>query len=548
MIIAEYALYLAPRHEAPSPAGGLKSPALLGRSLPSQAHQPAAPICYDCTTDPLRAPPRLVPSEPPITQVASSMVARLFLQLACILITVAVAGRVARWLGQPHAVGEMLAGVVLGPSVLGLLLPALQRQLFPAELRPALFVLSQCGLVLYMFLVGLELDLALIGRRARGAVGISLAGVVAPCLIGYAVASTLTSDPRLFPPAVAGWAGALFIGAAMAITAFPMLARIIYERGLSNTPLGTLALAAAAVDDVIAWCLLAVVIASLSGNPLLVALAIGGAALYAVGVLTVGRALLRRIWGDDGEPKLVFALILLLLAAWTTESVGIHTVFGAFIFGVALPRGAATKQLQRQIAPLTTSLLLPLYFVYSGLNMQLGLLTTPDLWALCLLMILAACLGKAGACWLAARLSGETNRDALALGGLMNARGLVELIILNIGLERGIITPTLFTIMALMALTTTLIAAPALSLAYAQRPGADGTERARTCRRKCAAGFVPRSARRSRRPNRVLPRSVPDENHHAILQGLFRARPVAEATGYAVRRPPTRPVSAPRIQ
>ena len=417
MIIAEYALYLAPRHEAPSPAGGLKSPALLGRSLPSQAHQPAAPICYDCTTDPLRAPPRLVPSEPPITQVASSMVARLFLQLACILITVAVAGRVARWLGQPHAVGEMLAGVVLGPSVLGLLLPALQRQLFPAELRPALFVLSQCGLVLYMFLVGLELDLALIGRRARGAVGISLAGVVAPCLIGYAVASTLTSDPRLFPPAVAGWAGALFIGAAMAITAFPMLARIIYERGLSNTPLGTLALAAAAVDDVIAWCLLAV-----------------------------------------------------------------------------------------------------------------------------------ACLGKAGACWLAARLSGETNRDALALGGLMNARGLVELIILNIGLERGIITPTLFTIMALMALTTTLIAAPALSLAYAQRPGADGTERARTCRRKCAAGFVPRSARRSRRPNRVLPRSVPDENHHAILQGLFRARPVAEATGYAVRRPPTRPVSAPRIQ
>ena len=398
---------------------------------------------------------------------ASDRLAQLFFQLACILIAVAAAERVAGWAGQPHAVGAMLAGVVLGPSGLGLLLPALQRQLFPPELRPALFVLSQSGLVLYMFLVGLELDLTLLRQRARGAVSISLAGIIAPFGLGCAIAATLTGDPRFFPPTVAGWAGTLFMGAAMAVTAFPLLARIIHERGLTQTPLGTLALAAAAVDDVIAWCALAVVIASLSGNVWLAALALGGTTLYTVGVLTVGRALLRRMYRDGKLPLLVPTLILLLLGAWATATIGIHTIFGAFLLGVALPRGPATAQLQRQIAPLTTSLLLPLYFVYSGLNTQLGLLTTPDLWGLGLLIFLAACLGKAGACWLAARLSGEANRDAVALGGLMNARGLVELIILNIGLERGLITPTLFTLMALMALTTTFIAAPVLSMSLA---------------------------------------------------------------------------------
>jgi Kef-type K+ transport system membrane component KefB len=265
----------------------------------------------------------------------------------------------------------------------------------------------------------------------------------------------------------------------MSVTAFPVLARILTERGLTRTALGTLALAAGSVDDAAAWSLLALVLAFSSGTPAVVVVAVGGGAAYAAAVLLVGRPLLRRFAiraARNGAPRgalLAPALILLLLAAWLTDAIGIYEVFGAFLLGLGMPRGAVARELRRSLGPLTVNLLLPLFFVYSGLNTRITLLDTPAVWLVAGLVLLAACLGKGGACWLAARLHGEGPREALALGALMNARGLMELILLNIGLERGIITPTLFAIMVLMALATTLLAVPVLD-----RLGGIGREQA----------------------------------------------------------------------
>jgi Kef-type K+ transport system membrane component KefB len=279
---------------------------------------------------------------------------------------------------------------------------------------------------------------------------------------------------------------ALFVGAAMAITAFPMLARIIYERGLTGTSLGTLALAAGAIDDGAAWCVLAVVLASLDHDWSVAAKAIGGGLAYAVVVLTVGRRwlmpLARRAEaaGKITEPMLVFVLALVMLGAWYTDVIGIYAVFGAFILGVAMPRGFFAEQLQKLMEPLTVALLLPLFFTYSGLNTRLDLVDSPALWLIALVVLAAACLGKGGACWAAARWHGEDNRTALAIGALMNARGLMELIILNIGLQRGIISQTFFSIMVVMAIVTTLMAAPLFEWVYgrqARKSGLLGRER-----------------------------------------------------------------------
>jgi Kef-type K+ transport system membrane component KefB len=391
---------------------------------------------------------------------------RFFLQLAIILATCRLVGWFARKLGQPQVVGEMIAGVLLGPSLFGLLLPEIQQQLFPKETMSVLYVISQLGLTLYMFLIGVEFQAELVRTRLGSAAAISLAGIVAPFTLGAALALWLTSDPRFFAPQVAPWQAMLFMGAAMGITAFPMLARIIHERGLAGTRLGALALSAGASDDVIAWCLLAVVLAAFSGQPLIAVAAIGGGTIYAVGVLWLGRPALKQLErhavrdGGLNGGLLGIILALVALAAWLTDTLGIYAVFGAFILGVAMPRGIVSRELQAQIGPLTTSLLLPLFFVYSGLNTRIGLLDSAQLWFIALVVLLAACLGKGVACWLAARASGEHPQDALAIGALMNARGLMELIILNIGLERGIITPTLFTVMVVMAVVTTLLATP----------------------------------------------------------------------------------------
>jgi len=395
-----------------------------------------------------------------------------FLQLAFILLVIRLVGMLARKIGQPQVVGEMIAGVLMGPSLFGALLPDWQAQLFPKPSITIIYAVSQVGLVLYMFLVGAEFNVDLMRQRLRSAAFVSLAGIITPFALGSVLAFFLMKNNVFFASEVTTWEAMLFTGAAMSITAFPMLARIIYERGLTGTALGTLALAAGSMDDAAAWCIMAVVLASFSGDLNIVILAIGGGLAYAAAALLVAKPLLKRLEviaqrreGISGS-MLGFILMLLMLAAWFTDAVGIYAVFGAFILGIAMPRGIVSRDLQRLLEPLTTNFLLPLFFIYSGLNTRLDLIIAPALIAITLLVILVACLGKGIACWAAARFSGENNREAMAIGTLMNARGMMELILLNLGLQHGIITPTLFTIMVMMTMVTTVMATPVFELVY----------------------------------------------------------------------------------
>ncbi len=395
-----------------------------------------------------------------------------FLQLAFILAIIRLVGIAVRKIGQPQVVGEMIAGVLIGPSLLGAFFPEFQAQLFPKPSKTIIYAVSQVGLVLYMFLVGTEFSIDLVRRRLRSAAMVSLAGIVTPFMLGSLLALQMAGNASLFAVNVSRWEAMLFLGAAMSITAFPMLARIIYERGLTGTSLGTLALAAGSMDDAAAWCILAIVLASFGGDVQIAVMAIGGGLIYAAMVLMIAKPLLRRLEpiaqrnnGMNGA-MLGFLLMLLMVGAWFTDYVRIYAVFGAFILGIAMPRGIIVRDLQQRLEPITTNFLLPLFFIYSGLNTKLGLLISPSLLGITVVVLLMACLGKGVACWLAARLNGENNREAMAIGALMNARGLMELILLNIGLEHGIITPTLFTIMVIMAVVTTLMTSPVFELIY----------------------------------------------------------------------------------
>jgi len=391
---------------------------------------------------------------------------RLFLQLAIVLGACRIVGRLARPFGQPQVVAEMLTGVLLGPSLLGVVAPSLQAWLFPEPTKPVIYVLAQIGLVLYMFLVGLDFDLDLIRHRLRSALAVSWAGIAAPFALGGTLALVLRDRFPFFTPGVSRLQAFLLFGAALSITAFPMLARIIHERGLTGTALGTLALAAGSLDDAAAWCLLAVVLTGFTGDLSIAALAVGGGAAYLLTMLTLGRRALATLYawltGAAEREGLVLpvSLVLLCLAAWLTDSLGIYAVFGAFIFGASVPRGPLQARLEGQIAPLTTVLLLPMFFVNSGLNTAVGLLDSWISWGVAAAILAVAVIGKGVACAVAARLSGETPRDALALGALMNARGLMELILLNIAYERGLITQMLFTMLVIMAVVTTLMAVP----------------------------------------------------------------------------------------
>jgi Kef-type K+ transport system membrane component KefB len=270
--------------------------------------------------------------------------------------------------------------------------------------------------------------------------------------------------------------GVLFLGIAISITAFPMLARIIVERGLSGTSLGTLALAAGSLDDATAWCLLALLLAFFKHDGLIALTAIAGGITYAIFILFIAKPLLTRldrIVEHDGDLKgslLAFVLALVMISAYITDLLGIYAVFGSFLIGIAMPRKAFAYHIKKVLEPVATNLLLPLFFVYSGLNTHIGLVNTPLLWGIALIILIVSCFGKGIACWAAARLSGEPNREALVIGTLMNARGLIELILLNIGLDQGLITPTLFTILVLMAIVTTLIASPIFELVYRRLP------------------------------------------------------------------------------
>jgi Kef-type K+ transport system membrane component KefB len=360
----------------------------------------------------------------------------------------------------------MVAGFLLGPSLFGWLLPEVQGQLFPKESLRVLFVISQLGLVLYMFCVGLEFRPDLMFKHARRAAGVSVAGIVVPFALGAVIALSLHERGGFFTERIQPYQAVLFIGAAMSITAFPMLARIIYERGIAGTSIGTLTLAAGAMDDAAAWIILALVIGSFTGSNAMALIAAVGAAIYVLLAVAVGRPLLRRLnasaerEGGLAPWTIGVSLVALALAAWFTDVVGVHSVFGAFILGAVIPRGLLTRELQRLLEPMTTALLVPLFFTYSGLNSHIGLVNSVGLWTLAFVVFAAACLGKGGACWAAARLTGSSPKEAVGVATLMNARGMMELILLNIGLQRGLITPTLFTILVMMAIGTTLMAGP----------------------------------------------------------------------------------------
>ena len=392
-----------------------------------------------------------------------------------------VVGAFSRRLGQPQVVGEMIAGVFLGPSLLGLLFPSIQTMLFPAESLKILYVGAQLGVGLYMFLVGVEFNTETFLSRARSAAAVSLAGMFAPFVLGAGLAYGLLHVPGLFSERASLFEAMLFLGAALSITAFPMLARIIYERGLTGTALGTLALSAGAIGDAGAWCVLAIVLASFGAGPLVAIKAIAGGIAYGVFTLTIGRRLLSRLGaaaeraGQLTPSLLAISLALFMLAVWITDSIGIHAVFGGFILGIAMPRGFFARELQRQLEPFAVVFLLPMFFTFSGLNTRLDMVNSPELLLIALAIIAAACLGKGGACWAAARLNGEDNRTALAVGTLMNSRGLMELIIINIGLQKGVILPALFSIMVLMAITTTLMTSPMFEWVYARHARRLGT-------------------------------------------------------------------------
>lgn len=403
------------------------------------------------------------------------MSAKFLLQLLCILITCRCVGWIGRkYLGQPQVVGEMIAGVILGPSLFGLLAPAAQAYLFPAEAKSTLYVCSQLAVGLYMFIVGLDFDKAHFKQSARSASMISLSGMLGPTLVAILITPLLLSTPGLFAASASQLQATLFMVAAIAITAFPMLARIIHENGLSNTRLGTLSLSAGAIDDAAAWCLLAIVLASFSGSFAPAVATIVGGVFFAYTLIVLGPRLLGPLerWVEcdaNSTSLLAVTLIAFLAMATLADTLGLHTVFGGFLLGAVMPRGKFSKVIKAQLEPITVVLLLPIFFTYSGLNTQLALLFSGDTLLIALLILVSSILAKLGACWAAARLSGQDNRTALAVGALMNSRGLMELIIINIGLQAGLIGPELFSMLTLMAIITTLIASPLFNYVYRNR-------------------------------------------------------------------------------
>jgi Kef-type K+ transport system membrane component KefB len=404
-----------------------------------------------------------------------------FLQLAVILLTCRIVGWLGqKLLGQPQVVGEMIAGVVLGPSLLGLILPEAQGILFPKETRSLLYAGAQLGVGLYMFLVGTTLKVDHFRSNARSALGVSLAGIVAPFGIAVLITPFLLDVPGLFARGISTLDATLFMGACIALTAFPMLARIINERGLADSALGTLSLTAGAFDDACSWCVLAIVLATFGGGPGVAILAIGGGVAYGAFILVFGRRLFAPLGqaveraGEMSMTILAVTLALFCLSAFLMDAIGIHAIFGGFVLGTVMPRGRFAAELKRKVEPLAVVLLLPMFFTFSGLNTRLDMVDSVPLLLIALGILAASIVAKGGACYLAARIAGEDNRTALGIGALMNSRGLMELIIINIGLQKGIIGPTLFAMLVLMAIVTTMMAGPLFELVYGRHARASG--------------------------------------------------------------------------
>lgn len=400
-----------------------------------------------------------------------SPLARLLLQFLVIILATRVVGALFTRLGQPAVIGEITAGILLGPSLFGWVWPAGSQFIFPPESLGILQVISQIGVCVFMFVVGLELDPAHLRQKARVAVVISNVGIIVPFLLG--LGSALWLHPSYAAPGANLTTFALFIGTAMSITAFPVLVRILKDRGIMKTPLGNLAVACAAVGDATAWAMLAVVVAVAGATNLgTTVFNLGLIAVFVVVMLLVIRPQLPRwlgVNGADAAPErnvLATALIFMTISALVTEIMGIHALFGAFLAGVVMPDAKNFREgLTVQLENFSGVFLLPLFFAFSGLRTHLGLLNDLGSWLVCAGIVAIAMLGKLGGSLLAARFMGMKWGESFALGALMNTRGLVELIALNIGYDLGILPPEIFTMMVLMALATTFMTGPLLSLA-----------------------------------------------------------------------------------
>lgn len=365
-------------------------------------------------------------------------------------------------------IGEIAAGILLGPSVCGALWPAFAATIFPKESLGTLSIVSEMGLVLFMFIIGIELDAAVVRRKARQSLIISGASIVLPFALGGGLALYLYSSYAVPGADFTGFA--LFMGIAMSITAFPVLARILRERGLETSRIGIIALSCAAADDVAAWCILAAITAisqarGLSGFGLTIVLCTAYVALMIFAVRPLVHRLIMRASPGAGMPRYLIPLLLggMLASAWTAQVIGIHALFGAFLFGLIIPVAWPYRRaFVARVEDVAGVLLLPVFFVITGLRTQIGALHSAADWGVCAIIILVAVAGKLGGASLAARATGETWRDALTIGALMNTRGLMQLIVLNIGYDLGILSPAIFTMMVIMAIVTTAMTAPAL--------------------------------------------------------------------------------------
>ncbi len=390
---------------------------------------------------------------------------QILLQLIVILIVVQLFGHLSGRIGQQWVIGEILAGIALGPSLLGALLPGIKAMVFPATVLPTLQTFGDIGLIFYMFSLGSRLDTQMMLRQSRKAIVASLSGIVLPLILGVSLAFMLY--PAFAGPKATQLSFMLLVGTAMAITAFPVLARLLTEKKMLGTRIGTLALTCAAVDDIMAWCLLALVIAVVHARGVTSGLMTIGLTLLFIGVmLGIVRPLFAYASRRLPRPNFLVALtlVLLLLSAYTTDAIGIHPVFGAFLMGIILPRRAAFIEQVRSLDQVNNVVFLPLFFVSSGLRTQIGLISAPALWLVCLLVVAVACFGKVLGGMLSVRWMGESWRESLTLGVLMNTRGLVELIVLNIGLDLGVLSPVLFAMLVIMAVVTTMMASPLLPL------------------------------------------------------------------------------------
>jgi Kef-type K+ transport system membrane component KefB len=390
----------------------------------------------------------------------------LLLALAVVILSCRAVGLLFRRLHQPPVIGEVVAGILLGPSLLGSLAPEASAWLFPGSIMPMLGMVAQLGVLFYMFTVGLEFDIAVLHRRGHVATAISHASIITPFLLGAALALALY--PLLSHNGVPFVVFALFLGVSMSVTAFPVLARILTDRHMQRTPLGSLALACAAVDDVTAWCLLALVVGVAQAQIQSAMWAAGLTLVYVAAMFLVVRPLVHRLLAGRSvvsPTMLAVVFVGLLLSCCATEAIGIHAIFGAFLLGAIIPHDTPlARDVRAKLEPIVTIVFLPAFFAYAGMRTEINLFSGWENWLLCGAIIGVAIAGKFGGSAVAARLCGMNWRDSTAIGALMNTRGLMELVVLNIGLEASILEPRLYSLMVVMAVVTTMLTTPVLHL------------------------------------------------------------------------------------